>query len=65
MATITAPDPKQQAHRLIDQLPDSANWDDIAYALALVSDIEAGLADSDADRVVDTKALRARFGLPE
>lgn len=54
---------KQQAHALIDQLPDTASWEDLAEALALIEDIEAGLADSDADRVVDTDTLRKHFGL--
>lgn len=27
--------------------------------------IERGLADSDANRVIDNKALRAHYGLPE
>ena len=54
---------KQQAHEIIDRLPDTATWDDVAYALS-IQDIEAGLADSDADRVVATKTLRALFGLP-
>lgn len=56
---------KQQAHALIDQLPEDATWHDMAEALALIEDIEAGLADSDADRVVDTATLRRHFGLPE
>lgn len=65
MATVTAQTPKQEAHKLIDQLPDSATWDDVAYALSIVRDIEAGIADSEAGRVVDTKTLRKQFGLPE
>lgn len=56
---------KQQAHALIDQLPEDATWHDVADALTLIEDIEAGLADSDADRVVDTATLRKHFGLPE
>ena len=54
---------KQQAHEVIDHLPDTATWDDVAEALAVVRDIEAGLADSEAGRVVDTATLRKRFGL--
>jgi hypothetical protein len=65
MATNVAPTLKQKAHELIDQLPDDATWHDLAEALALIEDIEAGLADSEADRVVDTATLRKHFGLPE
>jgi predicted transcriptional regulator len=49
MSTLTAPTPKQQARELIEQLPDTATWDDVAQALA----VEEGLADIRAGRVVD------------
>jgi hypothetical protein len=61
----TAPTLKQKAHALIDQLPDDATWHDMAEALAVVEDIEAGLTESDAGEGVDTATLRKRFGLPE
>lgn len=54
--------PKQKAHELIDQLPDDATWHDVAEALAVVDDIEAGIAESDAGLGVDTASLRQRFG---
>jgi predicted transcriptional regulator len=41
--------PKQRAKARIDQLPDTATWDDVAEALA----IEEGLADVRAGRTVD------------
>ena len=63
--TAAAPTLKQQAHALIDQLPEDVTWHDVADALALIEDIEAGLADSDADRVVDTATLRKHFGISE
>lgn len=56
---------KQQAHALIDQLPDDATWHDVAEALSVIEDIEAGIAESDAGRGVDTATLRKRFGLRE
>ncbi len=65
MPTAPASTIKQQAHALIDQLPDTATWHDMAAALALVEDIEAGLADSDAERVMDTATLRKHFGITE
>ena len=55
----TAPNLKQKAHELIDQLPDTATWHDV------VEDIEAGMVESDAGLGVDTKTLRKRYGLPE
>jgi hypothetical protein len=56
---------KQRAHALIDQLPEDATWRDMVEALAVVEDIEAGLAEGDTGLGVDTATLRKRFGLPE
>ncbi len=61
----TAPTLKQKAHQLIDHLPDDATWKDVAEALAVIEDIETGLAESDAGLGVDAAVLRKRFGLPE
>ncbi|MGH8445878.1 MAG: hypothetical protein ACREVL_11455 [Solimonas sp.] len=56
---------KQQAHALIDRLPDTADWKDLAYEASIIQDIEEGLADSDAGRATENNDLRRRFGLPE
>jgi hypothetical protein len=56
---------KQQAHALIDKLPDDATWDDMMRELYEHQAIERGLADSDANRVKDVKDVRAKYGLPE
>jgi predicted transcriptional regulator len=56
---------KQVAHQLIDKLPDDATYDDMMRELYERQAIERGLADSDADRVTDNKAIRAQYGLPE
>lgn len=56
---------KQQAHDLIDRLPDGADWKDLVYEASIIQDIEEGLADSDARRVTDNAEVRRRFGLPE
>jgi predicted transcriptional regulator len=54
---------KQEAHRLVEQLPEDATWDDLMYQLYVRQAIEAGLADSDAGRTVDVQEVRAKFGL--
>ena len=54
---------KQEAHRLIDKLPENATWDDLMYEIYVRQAIEAGLADSEADRTLDVKEVRAKFGL--
>jgi hypothetical protein len=56
---------KQVAIHLIDKLPDDSTYDDMMRELYERQAIERGLADSDADRVTDNKAIRARYGLPE
>ncbi|MFC3131078.1 hypothetical protein [Coralloluteibacterium stylophorae] len=54
---------KQQAHELIDALPDTATWDDLAERIGTIIDIEAGLVDSTAGRVTDNAEVRREFGL--
>jgi predicted transcriptional regulator len=54
---------KQAAHRLIEQLPETATWDDLMYEIYVRQAIEAGLADSEAGRTLDVKEVRAKFGL--
>lgn len=55
---------KQEAHRLVEKLPEDATWDDLMYEIYVRQAIEAGLADSEAGRTVDVKDVRAKFGLP-
>lgn len=55
---------KQEAHRLLDSLPNTATWDDLMYRIYVRQAIEAGIKDSDAGRTVDVKEVRKRFGLP-
>ncbi len=54
---------KEQAYRLIDGLPEDADWDDLMYKIYVRQAIEAGLEDSEAERVTDVKEVRAKFGL--
>lgn len=54
---------KPEAHRLIDSLPDKATWDDVMQQIYVRQSIEAGIKDSDANRVVDVDEVRQRFGL--
>ena len=55
---------KQEAYHLLENLPDNATWDDLMYKIYVRQSIEAGLDDSKADRAIDVKEVRARFGLP-
>jgi predicted transcriptional regulator len=56
---------KQEARRLIDNLPENATWDDLMYEIYVRQAIEAGLADSEAGCTLDGKEVRAKFGLPQ
>ena len=55
---------KEQARRLVDELPETSTWDDLMYRIYVRQAIEAGMRDSDAGRTLDVAEVRARFGLP-
>jgi predicted transcriptional regulator len=56
---------KQEAHRIVAQLPDDASWEDLIYRLYVRQSIEAGLRDAEAGRVESVAEVRKSFGLPE
>jgi predicted transcriptional regulator len=53
-------DIRSDAKRLIDQLPEGASWEDVAYEMYVRAEIERGLADADAGRLVDHQTAIAR-----
>ncbi|MCY7284925.1 MAG: hypothetical protein LH679_16180 [Cyanobacteria bacterium CAN_BIN43] len=54
---------KQEAQRIIEELAEDATWDDLMYRIYVRQAIESGLQDSEANRTLDVKEVRARFGL--
>jgi hypothetical protein len=56
---------KEQAHALIDGLPETADWQDLVQEIAALQDLEGGLSDSEAGKVTDNATVRKRFGLDE
>ncbi len=56
---------KQEAYRLLDNLPESATWDDLMYRIYVRQAIEEGIKDSDTGKTLDVKEVRERFGLKE
>lgn len=56
---------KDEAHRLVDQLPDSASWDELMEQIWIRQSIEAGIADSEAGRTTPVEEIRDSYGLPE
>ena len=55
---------RDEARRLVEQLPDDATWDDILYQIYVRQSVEAGLEDCRAGRLVPTSEVRRRLGLP-
>lgn len=62
MSTIVS---KEEAHKLIDQLPDNATWDDLMHEIYVREAIERGLEDSKAGKTKDVAEVRGKYGLPE
>jgi len=56
---------KEEAHGLIDKLPDNATWDDLIHEVYVRQVIEKGLSDSEAGRTTEVREVRAKYGLPE
>ena len=56
---------KQEARKLIDQLPDNATWEELAYQIEVRASIERGLADSKAGRLIPHQDIKREFGITE
>jgi hypothetical protein len=56
---------KEEAHKIIDQMPVDATWDDLMHEIYVREVIELGLEDSKSGRTKDVKEIRAKYGLPE
>ncbi|GAP97790.1 hypothetical protein [Leptolyngbya sp. NIES-2104] len=54
---------KQEAQRLIDELDETATWEDLMYKIYVRQAIEKGIKDSDEGKTLDVEQVRARFGL--
>ena len=61
--SATASTLKQQAHTLIDRLPNTVTWDDVAYEIELRASIERGLVDARAGRLIPVEDLMKEFGV--
>ena len=60
---MPATDVKRAAHELLDSLPESITWEEIAYRMEVRASIERGLTDVDKGRVVSQEDVERRFGL--
>lgn len=54
---------KEQAHEMVDQMPEGSTWDDLIREVYVRQAIEQGLADSKAGRTADVVDVRKRYGL--
>lgn len=60
---MTTSNPKATARELIGKLPDTATWNDVIYRVVARREIEAGLADSEANRTTPVEDVAKEFGL--
>lgn len=52
---------RDAAKAILDKLPDDASWEDVQYRLYVRQQIEAGLEDDAAGRLIDTDDMRRRL----
>ena len=52
---------KEAAKAILETLPDNASWEDVQYHLYVRQQIDAGLEDDAAGRLVDTDEMRRRL----
>lgn len=52
---------KQQAHQLIDALPETAGWDQLIYEAAMRRSIEKGLAEAKAGKAIPAEDVIKRL----
>jgi predicted transcriptional regulator len=55
---------RDEARRLVDQLPDDATWEDLLYQIYVRQSIDTGLEDCRAGRLIPVEEVRRRLGLP-
>lgn len=56
---------KEEAHKMVDRLPDNATWDDLMHEIYVRQAIDRGLTDSLSGRTKSVREVRAAYGLPE
>ncbi len=56
---------KSEAHRLVDELPENATWDDLMERIYARQAIEGGLEDSREGRVVADEEVWKKLGMPQ
>ncbi len=52
---------KEEAHHLIDAMPEGSTWDNLIYEINYMAQVHEGLADAEAGRVITTDELLKRI----
>ena len=60
---MPTPGIKEEAHRLIEELPDDATWEELEYTIHVRRKIEAGQKSLDEEEALSTEEVRKRLGL--
>jgi hypothetical protein len=60
---MTATSVKNEAKRLIENLPDTASWDDLMYEVYVRQKIDDGIKAADEGRVLTHEEVRKRFAM--
>ncbi|WP_419812522.1 hypothetical protein [Bacterioplanoides sp.] len=56
---------KTRAHELIDQLPETVSWTELAYHVELRASVERGMEDVRAGRTLTSDEVKKRLGLTQ
>lgn len=56
---------KEEAHKLVDKMPENSTWDDLIHEIYVLQVIARGLDDSKSGRTKDVKEIREKYGLHE
>ena len=54
---------KAEAFKMINELPDTATWQDLMHRIYVRLAIESGLSDSKEGKTVSVSEIRAKYGL--
>jgi predicted DNA-binding protein len=54
---------KEQAHELVDRLPEGASWEDLIREIYVREAVERGMEDVATGRVKGVREVREKYGL--
>jgi predicted transcriptional regulator len=53
--------PKEELRKMLDSLPDEANWEDIQYSIYVRERIERGRREADEGKTIDQEEIERRM----